>query len=159
MSESLYQNMKTGFPKVHNVDHLMQSMKGGHEMLGEGAGWKEIELPMMGSSETQHRYFVNNLSVAVDLLAVKAMKGGSASTATATLSNMDAEGGAANPLSGANIDLHALTNDAKPVAQTLSSTAAAIRVPPGGRVKVTLATGGSGSLAGGLLQFFFQPIS
>lgn len=153
---SLQQNLKDGFPKVHNVDHLMKSLGGEESWLGEGGVLTTVDLPDLGNNGTSIRYFINNHNVPVTLTAIKAMKGGSADTATATLSNLDAEGGAANPLSGTNIDMHALTNDAAPASQTLNGTAANITVPAGGRVKISLACGASGTLTGGKIQFWYD---
>ena len=87
-----------------------------------------------------------------EITAIYGVKSTSTATAVAVLT-----ADAVNPLTGTNVDLHALTNDT-PASQTLSATATNLRLNTGNLLKATFTAGGGGALDGGTVVFFIKPI-
>ena len=88
----------------------------------------------------------------LEITKITGIKTTSADTAVAV---MTAAGN--NPLTGANVNMHALTADT-PASQTLSATAAHKLMSTGDLFKCTFTCGASGTLDGGSITIEFKPI-
>lgn len=122
----------------------------GVELAALITGQTIITPPTMGAGETHIRTWV--APYALEITAIYGIKTTSADTITAT---MTADGN--NPLTGANIDMHALVADT-PTSQTLSATAANKLMNAGDLLKCTFASGGAGALTGGAVVVLYKPI-
>ena len=87
-----------------------------------------------------------------EITAIYCVKSTSADTAVVAFT---ADGN--NPLTAATVNLHALTNDT-PASQTISATAANMKMNTGNLLKGTFTCGAAGTLDGGAAVFLIKPI-